>query len=381
MAEFALPRPGDILRYHNRWNERPIQPYIDELIELWAENDIEGVLDVAVQGPMMTRFGVVPADQHNAAKIMKLNKTYRAVFRRKDLRIYRRDGRIYIDIPWKRDNVWLGDLLCSDEYESGTGLPAAIGMDIYRDCVIHDLTDIPHLLISSSSVGALTSFLQGVLISLLMCGTPDDLDFYLCASGNLRFEGFESLPYCRVYETGRKSLAMLSELSEEIDRRYLQFRKYGCRNIYDYTERGGQMRHRIIMITEYNSLASVSKQTTMGYLLRLTELAGPCGIHIILASNSPSSLRGIKDSFPARVCLKVASAGDSNLLIGQKGAESLREKGSLYYLDGHGGAPIPLQSGAVTNREVKDVIYALQGNYINARRRSIFDELEEEDDE
>ena len=45
----------------------------------------------------------------------------------------------------------------------------------------------------------------------------------------------------------------------------------------------------------------------------------------------------------------------------------------------HGSNPQLLQSGSVTNREVRDVLYALQGNYINARRRSIFDEIDEDD--
>ena len=378
MAEFTLPKPRNILRYHTRWNERPIQPYVDELIDLWAENDIEGVLDVTVQGPMMTRFGIRPANMRSASRIIKLKDTYRAVFRMKDIQVYRAEARVYIDIPWQRDKVWLGDLLCSDSYETGTGLPIAIGMNIYKDSIMHDLTDVPHLLIGSTSVGALTTFLQGVLLSLLMQTRPDDLDLYLCSSGNLRFEGFDSLPYCHVFPTGRKTLTMLSDLSEEIDRRFYQFSQYGCRNIYDYTERGGRMRHRVIMITEYTTIASLSKQTTMGYLLRLAEYAGPCGIHLILSSATPSSLRGIKDSFPARVCLQVEGASDSYVLIDQKGGEELRSKGSLYYLDGHGGEPVKLQGGIVTNREVRDVIYALQGNYSNVRRRSIFEELDDD---
>ena len=379
MAVFSLPRPRNILRYHTRWNERPIQPFIDELVDIWAENDVEGVLDVAIQGPMMTRFGIRPDNMKSASRIIKLRSTYRAVFRRKDLRVYRADGRIYIDIPWQRDAVWLGDLLCSSAYSSGAGLPVAIGMNIYKDCIMHDLTDVPHLLIGSTVTRDLTVFLQGILLSLLMRATPDDLDLYLCSSSNLRFEEYESLPYCHVFSSARKVLTMLSELSEEIDRRNLLFRQHGCRNIYDYTERGGRMRHRVIMITEYASLGSLSKETAMGYLLRLTELSGPCGIHIILSSASPASLRGIKDSFPARVCLRVASAGDSYVLIGQKGAENLKNRGALYYVSRHGSNPQLLQSGSVTNREVRDVLYALQGNYINARRRSIFDEIDEDD--
>ena len=53
-----------------------------------------------------------------------------------------------------------------------------------------------------------------------------------------------------------------------------------------------------------------------------------------------------------------------HFLIEQKGGEELRIKGSLYYLDGHGGEPVKLQGGIVTGREVRDVIYALQAGSI-----------------
>ena len=122
MAVFILPNARDLLKFHTRWNDRALNPYIEDLIDLWAENDIEGTLDVSIQGPMMTRFGIVPADMRSAGRIIKLESTYRYLFRKKDIRVYRRDGRIYIDVPWQRDPVWLGDLLTGDRHEHLPGM-------------------------------------------------------------------------------------------------------------------------------------------------------------------------------------------------------------------------------------------------------------------
>ena len=119
----------------------------------------------------------------------------------------------------------------------------------------------------------------------------------------------------------------------------------------------------------------------MAYIRRISQLAGTCGIHLILASSKPACLRGLKDSFPARVCLKVASQTDSRILLDQRGGESLPRKGSLYYLDGHSPDARLLQGGKVTSKEVKSVLDVLRSNYVNVRKRSIFDEIEDEDPE
>ena len=381
MAVFILPKTREILKYHTRWNDQALMPYIDDLIDLWAENDIKGTLDVSIQGPMMTRFGIKPADMRSASRIIKLEPTYKAVFLRRDIKVYRRAGRIYIDIPWQRDQAWLGDLLTSREFESSQGLPLAIGMNIYRDCIMHELTDVPHLLVGGNPSSGLDEFLEGLLLSILVHQTPEEMELYLCSSGNLGFEDYAELPYCHVNTSVRNSMAMLSEMSREVERRSDLLYNARCRNIFQYNERGGNLRHRIIMITEYHRLFSSNKQAAMAYILRLSQLAGPCGIHLILASSNPTCLRGLKESFPARVCLKVRSASDSVALLDQKGAETLPRKGSLLYMDGRDPDPQMLQSGSVTTREVRGIINALRSNYINIRKQSIFDEIEDEDPE
>ena len=379
MAVFILPKTREHLKYHTRWNDSSMNPYIDDLIDLWAENDISGVVDVCIQGPMMTRIGVRPEDIRSASRIIKLEPLYRSIFRRKDLRVYRSEGHVYIDIPWQRDTVWLGDLLTSPEYESSEGLPLAIGMNLYRECIMAELTYIPNLLVGGTPSSGLSDFLQGLVLSILMRQTPEEVDLYLCASPNLSFEEYTDLPYCHVMSSVRQTMAMLSDMSAEIERRSEILQNTRCRNIFQYNERGGMMRHRIIMITEYQRLFSSNKQAAMAYILRISQLAGPCGIHLILASSKPSCLRGLKESFPARVCLKVASQADSRILLDQKGGETLPRKGSLYYLDGHSPDARLLQGGRVTSREVKSVLDVLRSNYINVRKRSIFDEIEDDE--
>ena len=180
MAVFILPQAREILKYHTRWNDQALNPYIDDLIDLWAENDVYGVMDVVMQGPMLTRFGIRPDDQKSARRILKLEPLYKYIFMRKDIKVYRSEGRVYLDVPWQRDPIWLGDLLTSREYESSQGLPLAVGMNIYRECVVHELTDVPHLLIGGNPSSGLDEFMEGLLLSILFKSPSPYPLYFIC---------------------------------------------------------------------------------------------------------------------------------------------------------------------------------------------------------
>ena len=376
MAKFVLPAPRDYLKFHTRWNERSLAPYAEELTELWAQNKVHAVLEESIQGPMMLRFAVLPSDMASAGRIIKLTPTYRAIFRRRDLKVYRSQGRILIDIPWQQDTVCLGDLLNTPEYLESPGLPLGIGMNLQRESVLDDLTDIPHLLVTGTQSGWVSEFLEGLLVSALLKVTPEEVQFTLFSSPSLSFSLYDNLPYCDVITSQRQMLTFLSDLEDEIDRRYTLFLGTDCHNIYDYNEAGGILSHHLILIPEYSLLLNAGRRSAERSLRKILELGGNCGLHLITASLHPEALIPLKDLFPARVVMKVDSASDSIRLLDQKGAEELRKHG-LYYLDGHNPLPVLLEGGALTSRESRDVVDALLKNYVNGRRPTIFDEIEE----
>ena len=99
--EFVLPLTKDLLKYHTRWNERSLKPFTDELFDLWAENNVDGLLDTQLQGPTLTRFGIIPDDRRSADRIVSLLPTYKAIFNRSDIQVYRADGLAFL--LWPKD--------------------------------------------------------------------------------------------------------------------------------------------------------------------------------------------------------------------------------------------------------------------------------------
>ena len=362
--DFVLPLTKDLLKYHTKWNERSLKPYTDELFDLWAENNIDGLLDTQLQGPTLTRFGIIPDDRRSADRIIGLLPTYKAIFNRNDIQVYRADGHIYIDVPWQTDQVYLGDLLTDSEFDYAQsvpqGIPVAVGMDIYRQSYFADLSRTPHLLVAGAGR---TAFLHGIIISLLLSHPPEEIELYLCGQRRSEFDRYSQIPYCQISSDPEEELALIEDLNYEVDRRYAAMYENRCRTIYDYNRRVGMMKHLIVIIEEYANLSVLGKRQAAEQLTRLTEMSSACGIHVIAASEKSVYFRPVRDSFPARVCLRTDTVADSYVMIDHKGAEKLGKKGMLYYLDGSSPTPYLLQSGVVTSREIRSVVSAIMDNF------------------
>ena len=362
--EFVLPLTKDLLKYHTRWNERSLKPYTDELFDLWAENGIDGLLDTQLQGPTLTRFGIIPDDRRSADRIIGLLPTYKAIFNRNDVQVYRADGHIYIDVPWQTDQVYLGDILTDGEFDrelsTPQGIPIAIGMDIYRQSYFEDLSQTPHLLVAG--LGR-TAFLHGIIISLLLSHTPEEIELYLCGQRRSEFSRYSEIPYCQISSDPAEELELLEDLQAEVDRRYTALFESRCRTIYDFNRRAGLMKHLIVIIEEYSNLSAHGKKRTASLVTNLAEMSSACGIHVIVCSEKSVYFRDIKNSFPSRVCLRTDSIADSYVMIDRKGAEKLGKKGMLYYVDGTSQPPYLLQSGIVSVKEIRAVVSAILDNF------------------
>ena len=362
--DFVLPLTKDLLKYHTRWNERSLKPYTDELFDLWAENGIDGLLDTQLQGPTLTRFGIIPDDRRSADRIIGLLPTYKAIFNRNEVQVYRADGHIYIDVPWQTDQVYLGDILTDGEFDrelsTPQGIPIAIGMDIYRQSYFEDLSQTPHLLVAG--LGR-TAFLHGIIISLLLSHTPEEIELYLCGQRRSEFSRYSEIPYCQISSDPAEELELLEDLQAEVDRRYTALFESRCRTIYDFNRRAGLMKHLIVIIEEYSNLAAHGKKRTASLVTNLAEMSSACGIHVIVCSEKSVYFRDIRNSFPSRVCLRTDSIADSYVMIDRKGAEKLGKKGMLYYVDGTSQPPYLLQSGIVSVKEIRAVVSAILDNF------------------
>jgi DNA segregation ATPase FtsK/SpoIIIE, S-DNA-T family len=150
-----------------------------------------------------------------------------------------------------------------------------------------------------------------------------------------------------------------------MDRRYKLLEEMHARHLDSYNRKvrrrkGGQALPRIVvMIDELADLMMSAPDQTEPALVRLAQLARATGIHLVVATQRPSTdvVTGlIKANFPARLSFAVASSVDSRVILDASGAEALLGHGDMLFLPPEVSAPLRSQGVMVTDQEVERVI-------------------------
>ncbi len=135
----------------------------------------------------------------------------------------------------------------------------------------------------------------------------------------------------RVETDLQRILGVLRWTVAEMDRRYRLLELSHSRNLDSYNRKvrrrkGEEPLPRIVvLIDELADLMMSAPEQTEPALVRLAQMARATGIHLVLATQRPSTdvVTGlIKANFPARISFAVASSIDSRVILDTTGAES-----------------------------------------------------------
>lgn len=163
-----------------------------------------------------------------------------------------------------------------------------------------------------------------------------------------------------------------------MEERFDVFAQFGARNIETYNsfvddfnktnDDPEKVMHRlpliVVIIDELADLMMVAGKDVEASIQRITQLARASGIHLIVATQRPSTdvITGIiKSNIPSRISFSVASSIDSRTILDQTGAERLLGNGDMLYFPQSEPSPIRLQGVYVTDQEVKKITTHVKG--------------------
>jgi DNA segregation ATPase FtsK/SpoIIIE, S-DNA-T family len=336
-------------------------------------------------GPTVTQFAVEPGflekggtegeanrQKVRVAQISGLQRDLTLALSAERLRIEAPvPGRPYvgIEVPNTRSSiVRLRPVLESEAfYKVNSPLTIALGRDVSGQPVVADLINMPHMLIAGTTGSGKSVCIAALTTCLVMNNTPEDLRLVMIDPKMVELVRFNGLPhiYGKVETRIERILGVLRWVVSEMDRRYRLLEEMRARHIESYNRKarrrkGGEILPRIVvMIDELADLMITAPDQTEAALVRLAQLARATGIHLVVATQRPSTdvVTGlIKANFPARVSFAVASSIDSRVILDTIGAESLLGHGDMLFLPAEAPAPIRSQGVFINDQEVERVI-------------------------
>ncbi|RPJ21500.1 MAG: DNA translocase FtsK, partial [Chloroflexi bacterium] len=249
----------------------------------------------------------------------------------------------------------------------GTPLAMALGRDVSGQPVVADLARMPHLLIAGATGSGKSVCITSIAACLAMNNPPEDLRMVMIDSKMVELLRFNGLPhlYGKVETNIERILGVLRWVVVEMEHRYRLLEAAHTRDLETYNRRaarkkeGAPLPRIVVLIDELADLMMSAPDQTEHNLVRLAQMARATGIHLIVATQRPSTdvVTGlIKANFPARLAFAVASGVDSRVILDYTGAESLLGRGDLLFLNPEVGNPIRAQGVMITDMEIERLI-------------------------
>jgi len=176
-----------------------------------------------------------------------------------------------------------------------------------------------------------------------------------------------------------KTISALKWAVNEMQRRYSLLAEHKVKDIRSYNHKvrssgstitvddefgiphqheNGAMPYIVIVIDELADLMMVAARDVEALIVRLAQKARAVGIHLVLATQSPrvDVITGlIKANIPSRIAFTVSSRIESDIILGQTGAEKLLGAGDMLLLRADMAKPKRIQGAWVTDDEVHKI--------------------------
>ena len=298
-------------------------------------------------------------------------------------------GRSYVGIEVPNPEgkiVRLRPILESESFlRLGSSLGIALGQDVSGNSVIADLARMPHMLIAGTTGSGKSVCVAAITTCLVMNNSPKDLKLAMLDPKMVELVRFNGLPHLlgKVETSIERMLGVLHWAIAEMDTRYRLLEEAHARDLDSYNKKMERKKlptlpKIVILIDELADLMMSAPDQTESSLVRLAQMARATGIHLVVATQRPSTdvVTGlIKANFPARIAFTVASSIDSRVILDSNGAETLLGKGDMLFLNPEIGTPQRAQGVMITDREVESVITYWQDKQEKEKEDAPWEEL------
>ena len=355
------------------------------IVNKLANFKIEAEVVSASVGPSVTQFELRLAESIRVNKIVGFESDLAAALKAISVRVVAPipgKDTVGIEVPnEKREKVYMRDLLDMLGRAEDHAIPLFLGKDVAGDPIVEDLARMPHLLIAGTTGSGKSVCINTILLSILMTRTPQQVKLILIDPKMVELQAYRKVPHlcCEVVTNMKKAPGVLQWAVDEMENRYAMLSVAGVNQINNYNRLGQQelakrmgrepdpdrvfLSYIVIVIDEFADLMNVSANEVEDLIQRLAQKSRAVGMHVILATQRPSSdvITGIiKANLPCQISFKVNRKIDSRVILDVNGAEKLLGHGDMLYMPPGGGALLRAQGTFVSDEEMTGVVKYLE---------------------
>lgn len=356
----------------NKEDKKDLLNNANKLEETLSSFGVEAKVIQVTKGPSVTRFELQPNAGVKVSKIVNLSDDIALSLASNGVRIEAPipgKSAVGIEVPNKDlMPVFLREVLDSEEFKNSIkNLAFSLGKDISGNCVVSDLTKMPHLLIAGATGSGKSVCINTLIISLLFKYSPDNVKLLMIDPKVVELNVYNGIPHLLipVVTDPKKAAAALNWAVNEMTRRYKLFADNGVRNIEGFNElfNKGKIQEKlpwiVIIVDELADLMMVCPHDVEDYIGRLAQMARAAGMHLVIATQRPSVdvITGvIKANIPSRISFAVSSQVDSRTILDSSGAEKLLGKGDMLFYPVGESKPLRVQGAFISEEEVERVV-------------------------
>ncbi len=331
-------------------------------------------------GPAVTQYEMEISKGTRVNKVLSISREIALALAAKEVRIEAPiPGKNTVGVEIPNQNIVpvsmreIMDAMKLEKKLENSPLAAPLGRDIMGNVKYVEINKTPHMLVAGSTGSGKSVCINNIILSVLMRTTPDEVKMVLVDPKKVEFNVYEGIPHLLtpVVTDPKKASAALQKIVVEMDDRYEIFKNSGTKNIQTYNDYVDKelkkkpdcglkrMPFILVIIDELADLMLVAAKEVEESIMRITQLARAAGIHLIVATQRPSTdiITGVvKANIPTRISFAVSSSIDSRTILDMTGAEKLLGKGDMLYKPQDDNNPTRIQGSFVSDDEIKRVV-------------------------